>query len=69
MVHCIYTLGMAVTLQGGKHVLLGDKELSYGPGQSLLTTIDLPVSYHITCATAAIPYLGVMLKFDQSLLI
>jgi AraC-like DNA-binding protein len=69
VVRCIYTLGMAVTLQGGKHVLLGDKELSYGPGQSLLTTIDLPVSYHITRATAAEPYLGVMLKFDQSALI
>jgi AraC-like DNA-binding protein len=67
-VYCIYTLGMAVTLQGSKHVLLGEKELSYGPGQSLLTTIDLPVSYHITRATAAEPYLGIMLKFDMSLL-
>lgn len=69
VVHCIYTLGMAVTLQGSKHVLLGDKPLSYGPGQSLLTTIDLPVSYHITRATPAEPYLGVMLKFDHSLLL
>jgi len=41
-VHCIYTLGMALTIQGSKHVLLGEKDLSYGPGQSLLTTIDLP---------------------------
>jgi AraC-like DNA-binding protein len=67
-VHCIYTLGMAVTVQGSKHVLLGEKDLSYGPGQSLLTTIDLPVSYHITRATAAEPYLGIMLKFDMSLI-
>ncbi len=63
-VHCIYTLGMAVTVQGSKHVLLGEKVLSYGPGQSLLTTLDLPVSYNITRATSAEPYLGVMLKFD-----
>lgn len=67
-VHCIYTLGMALTMQGSKHVLLGEKQLSYGPGQSLLTTIDLPVSYHITRATPAEPYLGIMLKFDQTLL-
>lgn len=67
-VHCIYTLGMALTVQGSKHVLLGDAELSYGPGQSLLTAIDLPVSYHITRATAAEPYLGIMLTFDQNLL-
>lgn len=67
-VHCIYTLGMAVTVQGSKHVLLGEKDLSYGPGQSLLTTIDLPVSYHITRATAVEPYLGIMLKFDMSVI-
>jgi hypothetical protein len=67
-VHCIYTLGMAVTVQGSKHVLLGEKDLSYGPGQSLLTTIDLPVSYHITRATQAEPYLGIMLKFDMSVI-
>jgi hypothetical protein len=59
---------MSITLQGSKHVLIGDKQLSYGPGQSMLATIDLPVSYHITRATAAEPYLGVMLKFDQLLL-
>lgn len=62
--HCIYTLGLALTVQGSKHVLLGERELSYGPGQSLLTTIDLPVSYHITRASAAEPYLGMMLKLD-----
>jgi hypothetical protein len=49
---------MALTVQGSKHVLFGEKDLSYGPGQSLLTTIDLPVSYHITRATATDPYLG-----------
>jgi AraC-like DNA-binding protein len=65
-VHCIYTLGMALTVQGSKHVLLGDKDFSYGPGQSLLTTVDLPVSYHVTRATATEPYLGIMLKFDRS---
>lgn len=65
-VHCIYTLGVALTVQGSKHVLLGNKNLSYGPGQSLLTTMDLPVSYHITQATATEPYLGIMLKFDRS---
>jgi AraC-like DNA-binding protein len=67
-VHCIYTLGLALTVQGGKHVPLGDKDLSYGPGQSLLTTIDLPVSYHITRATLGDPYLGIMLKLDRNLI-
>ncbi len=67
-VHCFYTLGMALTVQGSKHVLLGDKDLSYGPGHALLTTMDLPVSYHITRATVTEPYLGILLKFDRSLI-
>lgn len=66
-VHCIYTVGIALTVQGSKHVLLGDNNLSYGPGQSLLTAIDLPVSYHITRATVTEPYLGIMLRFDRNL--
>ncbi len=65
-VHCVYTLGMALTVQGSKHVLLGDRDLSYGLGQSLLTTMDLPVSYHVTRATPTEPYLGIMLEFDRS---
>lgn len=67
--HCIYTLGLALTLQGGKEVLLGDKKLSYGPGQSLLVTIDLPVSFHISRATLREPYLGIMLKLDKNLIV
>lgn len=67
-VYCIYTLGLAVTVQGGKDVLLGGRRLSYGPGQSLLVTIDLPVSFHITHATRRDPYLGIMLRLDKNLL-
>jgi len=67
-VHCVYTVGMALTLQGSKQVRLGDSDLSYGPGQSLLTAIDLPVSYHVVRATVAEPYLGIMLKLDKDLI-
>src|SRR5215813_5439248 len=42
----------ALTVQGSKHVLLGDKDLSYGPGQSLLTTMDLPFPCVPTCHPA-----------------
>lgn len=67
-VHCIYTLGLGLTLQGSKDVLFGDKKLSYGPGQSILATIDLPVSFHITRATPRDPFLGIMLKLDANLI-
>ena len=64
--HCIFPLGFALTTQGHKQVLLGEKVFSYGPGESMLTTIDLPVAAHITRATAREPYLGISLAFDAT---
>src|SRR5580765_6413912 len=62
--HCIYTLGLGVVAQGDKQVLLGEESIDYGPGQSMLTTIDLPVVSHVTRASAAEPFLGMMLTLD-----
>src|SRR5712691_9924660 len=62
--HCIYNLGLGVVAQGDKQVLLGDQSIDYGPGQSMLTTIDLPVVSHVTRASVAEPFLGMMLTLD-----
>ena len=62
--HCIYNLGLGVVAQGRKQVLIGDEAIDYGPGQSMLTTIDLPVVSHVTRATAREPFLGMMLTLD-----
>jgi hypothetical protein len=62
--HCIYNLGLGVVAQGHKQVLLGGEATGYGPGQSMLTTIDLPVVSHVTSATAREPFLGLMLTLD-----
>src|SRR5512133_2759176 len=62
--HCIYSLGLGVVAQGGKQVLLGGDSIDYGPGQSMLTTIDLPVISHVTRASAREPFLGLMLTLD-----
>ena len=62
--HCIYNLGLGVVAQGDKQVLLGDEAIDYGPGQSMLTTIDLPVVSHVTRASAREPFLGMMLTLD-----
>src|SRR5258705_7501796 len=59
--HCIYNLGLGVVAQGGKQVLLGGDAIDYGPGQSMLTTIDLPVVSHVTRASVREPFLGMML--------
>jgi len=62
--HCIYKLGLGVVAQGGKQVLLGGDAIDYGPGQSMLTTIDLPVVSHVTRASVREPFLGMMLTLD-----
>lgn len=61
---CIYGLGLGLTVQGGKRVTLGDAVFDYGPGQSLITTVDLPVVSYVTRASATEPYLGVRLELD-----
>jgi AraC-like DNA-binding protein len=62
--HCIYGLGVGVVAQGGKQVMLGGEVMDYGPGQSMLSTIDLPVVAHVTRASAGEPFLGMMLTLD-----
>src|SRR5688572_25509726 len=62
--HCIYNLGLVIVAQGAKQILLGGKAIDYGPGQSMLTTIDLPVISHVTRASAREPFLGMMLTLD-----
>src|SRR5438034_10430912 len=62
--HCIYNLGLGVLAQGAKQVLLGEESIDYGHGQSMLTTIDLPVASDDTRASAAEPFLGMRLTVD-----
>ena len=62
--HCIYNLGLVVVAQGGKQVLVGGDTIDYGPGRSMLTTIDLPVVSHVTRASVREPFLGMMLTLD-----
>jgi AraC-like DNA-binding protein len=63
--HCIFNLGLGVVAQGDKQVMLGEEVISYGPGQSMLTSIDLPVISHVMRASVQEPLLGLMLKLDS----
>ena len=62
--HCVYTLGLGVTAQGGKRVMIGDEVLTYSPGESMVATIDAPVVSHVARATIREPFLGLMLTLD-----
>jgi AraC-like DNA-binding protein len=61
---CIYGLGLGITVQGRKRVTLGDEIFDYGPGQALVTSVDLPVASYVTRADSVEPYLGVRLELD-----
>jgi len=63
--HCIYSLGLGVVAQGHKQVMLGADVINYGPGQSMLTTIDLPVISQVTRASVHEPFLGLMLTLES----
>ncbi len=61
---CIYGLGLGLAVQGGKRVTLGNEVFDYEAGQSLITTVDLPVVSYVTRASSIEPYLGVRLELD-----
>lgn len=65
--HCIYGLGVGVAVQGCKQVIVGEEVLTYAPGQSMVTSVDLPVISQVTQASAAKPYLGIMLTFESDM--
>jgi AraC-like DNA-binding protein len=48
----------ALVVQGAKELRLGDETLSYGPGDYLVTSIDLPVIGRFTEASPDVPALG-----------
>lgn len=61
---CVYGLGLAMALQGDKRVTLGSDIYEYGPGQSLVTSVDLPVASYVTRASPGKPYLGMRIDLD-----
>lgn len=65
---CIYGLGLGLAVQGGKRVTLGDEIFDYGPGQSLLNSVDLPVVSYVTKATSKEPYLGLRMALDAKII-
>ncbi|ACT07125.1 transcriptional regulator, AraC family [Dickeya chrysanthemi Ech1591] len=65
---CIYGLGLVLIVQGGKRISQGDEIFDYGAGQSLITTVDMPVVAYVTRASATEPFLGMWLELDARLI-
>src|SRR5215470_14749764 len=58
----LYEPVLCLILQGRKQVTIGEQTLSFGPGECLLVSHDLPVSSRITRA----PYLALVLAVDAA---
>src|SRR5512136_660891 len=56
----LYEPVLCLILQGRKQVSIGEQTLSFGPGECLLVSHDLPVRSRITKA----PYLALVLEVD-----
>lgn len=54
----------AMTVQGAKRTLVGNKEYRYGAGYSLLAGIDMPNMSYLTQASPDKPYLVITLNLD-----
>lgn len=66
-IHSVYKPSFCIILQGSKDVSLGDKTISYGVGEYLVATVDLPITGEVTEAHPKKPYLCLMLELDPSM--
>lgn len=51
-------------LQGGKQMLIGPDVVEYGPGDYVLTAVEMPAAGQVTAATKKEPYIGLRIEFD-----
>jgi AraC-like DNA-binding protein len=59
---------VCLVLQGRKQVSMGMQTFAFGAGDSLLITADVPTVSQITSASAAEPYLSLVLELEPSVI-
>jgi AraC-like DNA-binding protein len=66
-VRAIYQPAFCFVAQGRKQALLGEEVFRYDPGNYLLFTVDLPLTFQVKEASTERPYLGFRLDLDPAL--
>ena len=56
--HGVSEPGVGIVAQGAKRTMVGDRVFEYGEGDFIVSSVDLPISSHVTHATTARPYLS-----------
>ncbi len=68
LIHAVTKPLACLVLQGRKDVTAGDRTLSFGAGDSLLVTADVPTDSRIVEARADAPYLSLVVDLDVTLI-
>jgi AraC-like DNA-binding protein len=68
LVHAVSRPLVCLVLQGAKHVTMGAQGFAFAAGESLLITADVPTVSQITRASAAAPYLSLVLELDATII-
>lgn len=55
---------ICLILQGRKETYMGDRKLSFGQGESLIVSHDLPVMAQVTEASQTTPYIAIAMSID-----
>ena len=64
----LYQPVVCLILQGSKQSVIGDRTVTYGTGDSLVVSHDVPVVARVTEASAEKPYLAVILELDLGII-
>lgn len=67
-VHMLQRPALCIIAQGGKHIMLGEAVIAYGPASYLVASLDLPITGVVTEASEEAPYLCFCLYLDVEIL-
>lgn len=68
LIHAISKPLVCLVLQGAKQVTMGARSFTFGAGDSLLITADVPIVSQITRASADQPYISLVVELDLALI-
>lgn len=68
LVYAISRPLVCLVLQGSKQVTMGTRQFAFSAGESLLITADVPTASRITRASAAAPYLSLVLELAPAVI-
>lgn len=65
---CFYTPLAILLLQGSKQTIFGDREFTFGAGQYMVCSVDIPLMSRIKNATKDNPCIGLVVELDSYLI-